>query len=50
MNVAGTSFDLRIAKEIGPAMRNLSGPGYDDNFCVNVPRGGKEQSLVFVSR
>jgi aldose 1-epimerase len=36
---------------MGPAMRHLSGPGYDDNFCVNVPNaGGCEQPLVFVSR
>jgi aldose 1-epimerase len=48
-NVDGTPFDLRISREIGPTMRNVNGPGYDNNFCVNVPKGS-ENSLNFVSR
>lgn len=49
MNVGGTPFDLRIAHELGPAMKNLKGPGYDDNFCVNIPTRS-QPALNFVSR
>jgi aldose 1-epimerase len=49
LNVGGTPFDLRIPRELGPAMRNLKGPGYDDNFCINVP-SEPVSSLTFVSR
>ncbi|CRK93653.1 CLUMA_CG007182, isoform A [Clunio marinus] len=48
-NVGGTPFDLRISKELGPAMRNLNAIGYDDNFCINIPKGF-QNSLNFVSR
>lgn len=48
-SVAGTPFDLRVPHEIGPAMRNVPGPGYDDNFCLNIPKGS-ENTMNFVSR
>lgn len=47
--MGGTPFDLRINRELGPAMKNLTGPGYDDNFCVNIPKG-ESQQLIFVAR
>ncbi|XP_070496494.1 galactose mutarotase [Chironomus tepperi] len=50
LDVGGTPFDLRIPRELGPAMKNLTGPGYDDNFCVNIPKSANEQPVVFVSR
>lgn len=50
LEVGGTAFDLRIPRELGPAMKKLTGPGYDDNFCVNIPKGAKEQPITFVSR
>lgn len=49
INVVGTPFDLRIPHELGPAMKNLGGLGYDDNWCVNVPSRSVD-SLNFVSR
>jgi hypothetical protein len=30
-------------------MRNLKGPGYDDNFCINIPEGNNNE-LVLISR
>lgn len=44
--VGGTAFDLRLPKELGPAMAKLSN-GYDDNFCVTKVPG---QGLAFVAR
>lgn len=50
LSVGGTAFDLRIPRELGPAMRHLKGPGYDDNFCINIPDKQTGDDMVFVSR
>lgn len=45
--VSGTPFDLRLPKEIGPAIVALPGNGFDDNFCINTK--GDVPALTFVS-
>jgi aldose 1-epimerase len=47
VNVGGTPFDLRIPRELGPGMAKLTGPGYDDNFCVTK---SNDQEMAFVAR
>lgn len=45
--VGGTPYDLRIPRELGPAMSRAPGEGYDNNFCVTK---GTEQGLTFTAR
>jgi aldose 1-epimerase len=45
--VGGTVFDLRVPREMGPAMAMTKRRGYDDNFCVTK---GTDQKLAFVGR
>ncbi|XP_065072974.1 galactose mutarotase [Ochlerotatus camptorhynchus] len=45
--VGGTSYDLRIPRELGPAMSRTPGEGYDNNFCITK---GTEQSMTFTAR
>lgn len=45
--VGGTPFDLRTPRELGTEMIKLTGPGFDDNFCVTR---GETQKLGFVAR
>lgn len=45
--VGGTVYDLRIPRELGPAMARAPTGGFDDNFCVTQ---GTEQKLTFVAR
>jgi len=49
-SVGGTPYDLRVGRELGPAMRNLTSNGYDNNFCITLPQGAGEQQLTFISR
>lgn len=45
--VGGTSYDLRIPRELGPAMSRAPGEGFDNNFCITK---GTEQGLAFTAR
>uniref|UniRef100_A0A182PLE7 Aldose 1-epimerase n=1 Tax=Anopheles epiroticus TaxID=199890 RepID=A0A182PLE7_9DIPT len=45
--VGGTPYDLRIARELGPAMAKTVGKGFDDNFCITK---GTEQGRTFTAR
>lgn len=45
--VGGTSYDLRIPRELGPAMSRAPGEGYDNNFCITK---GTEQGMTFTAR
>ncbi|XP_052896369.1 galactose mutarotase isoform X2 [Anopheles moucheti] len=45
--VGGTPYDLRIARELGPAMAKTVGEGFDDNFCITK---GTEQGRTFTAR
>lgn len=45
-SVSGTPFDLRVRQNLGTAMLNLPGLGFDDNYCVAK---GSEQKLTFVA-
>ncbi|XP_058061887.1 galactose mutarotase isoform X1 [Anopheles bellator] len=45
--VGGTPFDLRIPRELGPAMWRTTSGGFDNNFCITK---GTEQGLTFVAR
>lgn len=47
--VAGTVFDLQIARALGDVMPYvpLAGGGFDHNFCVNK---GTKQENTFVAR
>ncbi|XP_035773837.1 galactose mutarotase-like [Anopheles albimanus] len=47
ISVGGTPYDLRIPRELGPAMSKTPNEGYDENFCITK---GTEQGLAFVSR
>ncbi|XP_050069933.1 galactose mutarotase [Anopheles maculipalpis] len=45
--VGGTPYDLRIPRELGPAMAKTAGEGFDDNFCITK---GTEQGRTFTAR
>ncbi|XP_062706812.1 galactose mutarotase-like [Aedes albopictus] len=45
--VGGTPYDLRIPRELGPAMSRAPGEGYDNNFCITK---GTEQGMTFIAR
>uniref|UniRef100_A0A182RI49 Aldose 1-epimerase n=1 Tax=Anopheles funestus TaxID=62324 RepID=A0A182RI49_ANOFN len=45
--VGGTPFDLRIPRELGPAMAKTVSEGFDDNFCITK---GTEQGRTFTAR
>ncbi|XP_058117852.1 galactose mutarotase-like isoform X1 [Anopheles coustani] len=45
--VGGTPFDLRIPRELGPAMSKTVAEGFDDNFCITK---GTEQGRTFTAR
>lgn len=45
--VGGTPYDLRVPRELGPAMSRVPGEGYDNNFCITK---GTEQGMTFVAR
>ena len=45
--VGGTPYDLRIPRELGPAMAKTVGKGFDDNFCLTK---GTEQGRTFTAR
>lgn len=39
-DVTGTAYDFRQLTELGPRIAELSGNGFDDNFCVNLDNNG----------
>lgn len=45
--VGGTPYDLRIPRELGPAMSRAAGEGFDNNFCITK---GTEQKMTFTAR
>ncbi|XP_055616929.1 galactose mutarotase [Toxorhynchites rutilus septentrionalis] len=45
--VGGTPYDLRIPRELGPAMSRAPGEGFDNNFCITK---GTEQTMTFAAR
>lgn len=46
-NVAGTDYDLRVARNLGESIAKIANNGYDDNFCVTR---ATDQRLTFVAR
>lgn len=46
LSVAGTPFDFRVHREIGPEIAKLPN-GFDDNFCLTL---ASEQTTAFVAR
>lgn len=46
-DVVNTGYDLRVARNIGQSIANISNNGFDDNFCVTR---GTEQKMTFVAR
>lgn len=45
--VAGTIYDFRVPREVGPALARVGCNGFDDNFCVQK---GTQQELAFIAR
>lgn len=46
-SVSGTPYDLRTLQNLGTAIVNLPGSGFDNNYTVTK---GTEQQLTFVAR
>ncbi|XP_055595077.1 galactose mutarotase-like [Uranotaenia lowii] len=45
--VGGSAYDLRIPRELGPAMSRAAGEGFDNNFCITK---GTQQGMTFTAR
>lgn len=48
LNVAGSGYDFRVARNIGQSIARITANGFDDNYCVT--RGADQSGVTFVAR
>lgn len=48
LNLAGTGYDFRVARNIGQSIARITANGFDDNYCVT--RGDHQTGVAFVAR